>query len=307
MGHEITEKGIKPVTSKTQAIIKLKPPTTHKQLKSFLGSVNHLTKFIPNLATLCRGFRDLLQKDTKYVWTENHQSEFETIKNNIKNLTENNHYDIKRNTIVKTDASRSGLGAVLEQKTCNGWETISYASRFLNNAEEKYSINELELLGVVWALEHFKHYLLGHHFIIQTGHRALLSILKERTSKIHQSRLTRWYDRLLPFNFNIEHIPDTKMGLADYMSRNPSEPAKPPNEYDENFIIATIDIIRETLNILRKRGRPRKQQNQQAMNNQTKTSNDSTLNKNNRMKTSNDSILKKTTTRNHSTIPRTLT
>ena len=80
LGHEITEKGLKPVISKTQAIINLKPPTTHKQLKSFLGSVHHLTKFIPNLATLCRDFRDLLQKDTKYVWTENHQSDFETIK-----------------------------------------------------------------------------------------------------------------------------------------------------------------------------------------------------------------------------------
>ena len=117
LGHEITEKGMKPVISKTQAIINLKPPTTQKQLKSFLGSVHHLTKFIHKLATLCQGYRDLLQKDTKYVWTENHQPDFKT-KNNIKNLTENNHYDIKRNTRVKTDASRSGLGAVLEQETC---------------------------------------------------------------------------------------------------------------------------------------------------------------------------------------------
>ena len=184
LAHEITEKGQKSDISKTQAIINLKPPTTHKQHKSFLGSVHHLTKFIPKLATLCGGFRDLLQKDTKYVWTENYQSDFETIKNNIKNLTENNHYHIKRNTRVKTDASRLGLGAVLKRETCNGWETISYASRFLNKAEEKYSINELELLGVVWALEHFKQYLLGHHFIVQTDHRALLSILKERKSKI---------------------------------------------------------------------------------------------------------------------------
>ena len=114
----------------------------------------------------------------------------------------------------------------------------------------------MELL--VWALEHFKHYLLGHHFIVQTDHRALLSILKERSSKIHQSRLTRWYDRLIPFNFTIEHIAGTKMGLADYMSRNPSEPAKPPSTYDENFIIAQIDVIKETLQILRKRGRPKK-------------------------------------------------
>ena len=77
------------------------------------------------------------------------------------------------------------------------------------------------------------------------------------------------------------------------MSRNPSEPAKPPNEYGENFIIATIEIVRETLNILRKRGRPRKQQTPQAINNKMKTSNDSTLSKNNKVETSNDSILNK--------------
>ena len=132
LGHEITEKGLKPIVSKTQAILNLKPPTTHKQLKSLLDSGHHLTKFIPKLAMLCRGFRDKLRKDTKYAWAENHQSNFETIKTNIKNLTENTHYDTKINTRVKTDASRSGLGAVLEQETCNGWETISYASRFLN-------------------------------------------------------------------------------------------------------------------------------------------------------------------------------
>ena len=170
----------------------LKLPTIQKQFRSFLGSVHHLAKFIPKLATLCQRYSEIYYRKTpKYVWTENHQLDFETIKNNIRNLTKNNHYDIKRNTRVKTDASRSGLGAVLEQETCNGWETISYASRFLNLAEEKYSINELELLAVVWALDHFKHYLLGHPFIVQTDHRALLSILKERTSKIHQSRLTR--------------------------------------------------------------------------------------------------------------------
>ena len=261
LGYEIDQKGIKPIVSKTQAILNLKPPTSNKQLKSFLGSVHHLTKFIPNLAPLCREFRNLLQKDTKYIWTNHHQTKFENIKECIRNLTENTHYDTKRKTRVKTDASRSGLGAVLEQETCDGWETISYASRFLNKAEEKYSINELELLGVVWALEHFKHYLLGHHFIVQTDHRALLSILKERSSKIHQSRLTRWYDRLIPFNFTIEHIAGTKMGLADYMSRNPSELAKPPSTYDENFIIAQIDVIKETLKILRKRGRPKKHNN----------------------------------------------
>ena len=228
LGYETDKKGIKPIISKTQAILNLKPPTSNKQLKSFLESLHHLTKFIPDLAPLCREFRNLLQKDTKYAWTKHHQKKFENIKNCIRNLTENTHYDTKRKTRVKKDASGSGLRAVLEQETFDGWETILSASRFLNEVEEKCSIHQLELLGVVWALEHFKHYLLGQHFTVQTDDRALLSIPKERSSKIHQSRLTRWYGRLIPFIFNKEHIPGTKMGLADYMSRNPSEPAKPP-------------------------------------------------------------------------------
>ena len=139
LGYEIDQKGIKPIVSKTQAIQNLKPPTSNKQLKSFLGSVHHRTKFIPNLAPICREFKTLLQKDTKYIWTNHHQRQFENIKECIRNLTENTHYDTKRKTRVKTDASRSVLGAVLEQETCDGWETISYASRFVNKAEEKYS------------------------------------------------------------------------------------------------------------------------------------------------------------------------
>ena len=101
-------------------MLHLKPPTSHKQLKSFLASVHHLTKFIPNLAPLCREFRNLLQKDTKYVWTNHHQTKFENIKEGIRNLKENTHYDTKRKTRVKTGESRSELGAVLEQRTCDG-------------------------------------------------------------------------------------------------------------------------------------------------------------------------------------------
>ena len=147
---------------------------------------------------------------------------------------------------------------MLEQESNVGWETIAYASRFLNKAEEKYSINELELLGVVWALEHFKHYLYGHYFTVQTYHRALLSILKERSTKAHQSRLTRWCDRLIPFHFQIEHIPGSKMGLTDYISRNPNNKAKPISRYDEDFVIAQIDAIKQTIYAIRQRGRPRK-------------------------------------------------
>ena len=151
-------------------------------------------------------------------------------------------------TRIKCDASRAGLGAALEQRSPTGWHTVAFASRFLNSNEERYSINELELLGVEWSVEYFKYYLFGKSFTIITDHRALLSIMKEhRSNKSYNSRLTRWIDRLLPFDFNIEHIPGAKMGLVDYISRQPNQKAKVTNKYDEEFAVATITRMRDAI------------------------------------------------------------
>ena len=109
-------------------------------------------------------------------------------------------------------------------------------SLFLNKLEERYSTNELELSAILWALEHFKYYLYGNKFTLQTDHQSLLSALKNnRGNKTYQSRLSRWVDRLLPFNFIIEHMPGKNMGFADYLSRHPSGSPKPINENDEKF------------------------------------------------------------------------
>ena len=114
------------------------------------------------------------------------------IKNAIQKIVEQKHFNINNETRVKCDASKEGLGACLEQKENNIWQPIAYASRFLNKNEQRYSINELELLAVVWSLEHFKYYLFGSHFTLQTDHQALLSALKNnRGNKTYQSRLTR--------------------------------------------------------------------------------------------------------------------
>ena len=128
---------------------------------------------------------------------------------------------------------------------------IAYASRFLNSLEEKYSVNELELLGVVWAIEHYKYYLYGKHFTVITDHQALISALNASVrSKTSQSRLTRWIDRLIPFHFDIKHLAGNKMGLIDYLSRNPVELAIPPSEYDEEFVVASIKTFINNLGLI---------------------------------------------------------
>ena len=152
LGFTFSQSGVKPIESKTAAIAEIKAPKTLKQLRSFLGSVHHLSKFIPNLAKICHPLRPLLKKNEKFIWNENHQLHFEHIKTVIANATENTHFNLTLETRIKCDASRQGLGAALEQLDCEGWKTVAFASRFLNSNEERYSINELELLGVVWPL-----------------------------------------------------------------------------------------------------------------------------------------------------------
>ena len=95
---------------------------------------------------------------------------------------------------------------------------------FSTDFESKYSINELELLAVVWSVEYFRNYVYGVHFEIVSDHKALMSILsKNRGNKTYSSRLTRWVDRLLPFEFDVVHVPGRVLGIADYLSRHPSE------------------------------------------------------------------------------------
>ena len=242
LGHRITQSDKTPLSNKTDAIEKLSSPSNLKKLRPFIVSVHHLGKLMPNLSQRCHSLRALLTKNTKLVWTGEHEEHFKLIKTKIAETTENKHLNPDLETRIKCDASRKGLGCALEQWISNGWHTVAFASRFLNSVENRYSIDELELLGVVWSIEHFKYYLYGKPFTVITDHRALLSIMRgNRANKSYNGRLTRWVDRLLPFDFSIDHLPGSKIGLVDYISREPQQKAINISTYDEQFIVAKLD------------------------------------------------------------------
>ena len=122
---------------------------------------------------------------------------------------------------------------------------------FLKSLEEIYSVNELELLGVVWATEHYKYYVYGKHFTLIADHQALISALNvSKRSKTSQSRLTIWFDRLIPFHFDIKHLAGNKMGLKNYMSQNSVRLAITPSEYDEDFVVASINTFINNLEVI---------------------------------------------------------
>ena len=117
---------------------------------------------------------------------------------------------------LDTDASGTGIGAVLSQIQ-SGWErVIAYASRGMNKAEKNYCITEQELLAVVYFIQYFRQYLLGRHFVVRMDGQALVWLfkLKEPSGKI-----ARWLEILATYNFEIEYHPGKKMAHADALSR----------------------------------------------------------------------------------------
>ena len=116
-----------------------------------MGSIHSLHKYLPAIAEMSAPLRPLLSKRNDYNWTAECENAFQNIELGVANIIELKHFDIHKYIRVVCDASHNGLGAVLEQLGTEGWRPISFASRFLNAAEKKYSTNELEMLAVVWG------------------------------------------------------------------------------------------------------------------------------------------------------------
>ena len=154
-GYRIGKNCIAPLVRKAQAIEDLKTPKSRKHLKSLIGSMHSLHNFLPKLAEVSSPLRPLLSQNNDFVWTPVCENAFQQLKSLVENIVELRHFDIHRETRITCDASHDGLGAVLEQYCASGWNPISFASRYLNPDEKKYSTNELEFLEGVWATEFF--------------------------------------------------------------------------------------------------------------------------------------------------------
>ena len=135
--HEIDETGIKPNKEKVKAILESKHPENQKQLKSFLSAIQNLAKCLARLSETTERLRRLLQKDSTWNWGKQPDEDFHNIK---KLLTEGPcfaHYAKGRENIVRTDASKTGLGVTLWQKQSVGEiKPIAFGSRYLNDSEK---------------------------------------------------------------------------------------------------------------------------------------------------------------------------
>ena len=194
-----------------------------------------------------------MKKQNERIWIDEHTKAFNKLKEGITKIPCLEHYNAqiyKREKIITTDASTKGLGATLWQKQKDGnLKPVGFASRYISDTEKKYTINDLELLAVVWGLEHFRPYIYGKPIKPLTDHQALEPLIKRnRTNKTYSARLTRWLDRLVHFDINIKHIAGKHLALTDYLSRNPISKPEPIENYDEEYVINCIMPLLEFIN-----------------------------------------------------------
>ena len=158
-----------------------------------------------------------MKKQNEWIWTDEQTKAFNKLKEGITKIPCLAHYNAQNENIITTDASTKGLGAMLWQKQKGGNpKQVGFASRYLSDTEKKYAINELELLAVVWGLEHFRLYIYGKSKELLTDHQALEPLIKRnRTNKTYSARLTRWLDRLAHFDINIKRIAGKHLALTD--------------------------------------------------------------------------------------------
>ena len=238
LGYVISEDGLSTDPEKIRAVREFPVPHDVRTLRSFLGLASYYRRFVPNFSVVARPLHALTKKEVPFDWTESCRKSFERLKELLTTSPILVLPDFNKDFMLETDASGQGLGAVLAQKQEDGLvRPIAFASRTLQPHEQNYGITELEGLGVVWAMKHFRHYLYGHKCEVFTDHEALKSLLNTP----HPSgKLARWGLTLQEFDVKIRYRPGRANASADALSRNPL-PATETREVIPPFsILATL-------------------------------------------------------------------
>lgn len=219
LGFIVGSGKIQAAPSKLNAVKMFDQPKCVKDLRRFLGMVGWFRAFIPNLADKSACLNELLKTDEPFLWTDEREASFQELKSCLTNPPILAVPDPSIPYEIHTDASDRGLGAVLIQRKNNQPYVIAFASRSLSKHEKQYPITQKECLALIWAVEKWKHYIVGNGTTTCiTDHSSLLWLAN---LKAPTNRLARWVCRLSEFDLKIIHKKGKFNFVPDCLSRSP--------------------------------------------------------------------------------------
>ena len=219
LGHVISADGLATDPDKSNQVAWWPVPTSAKEVQKFLGLANYYRRFVKGFASIAKPLHKLTEKNSVFKWTEECQEAFIELRHRLTSTPALAHPDFSKPFTLDTDASNTGIGAVLSQEGEDGVEhVIAFGSRLLTKPERNYCVTRRELLAVVFFTNHFRPYLMGRKFCLRTDHGSLQWL---KNFKDPEGQLARWLEKLQEFDFDVVHRRGKQHGNADAMSRKP--------------------------------------------------------------------------------------
>src|SRR2546421_9977557 len=198
----------------------MEPPKTEKQVRSFIGKIQYISRFISKLSVTCEPIFRLLKKNQPVKWNPECQEAFEKIKSYLINPPVLSPPKPGKPLILYMSVEDLGIGAMLAQADESGAETaIYYISKKLLPAELRYSLIEKTCLAVVWAIKKLQHYFKSYRVTIVSKMDPMQYLYR---TPILAGKLSRWL--ILMSEFDIEFATRKTVkgrAVAEFLAENP--------------------------------------------------------------------------------------
>lgn len=220
LGHVVSPEGVKPNPEKIKAIVDWPIPESRQLLASFLGFIQYYRRYIYNFSEKAAPLMELKRGKNDYKWDQKCTDAFQLLKKEATSFPTLRYPDFSQPFIIYTDACQHGIGAVLAQQSEGKEWAVAYASRILSQTEQRYHINEKEMLAVYWAVTQvFRPYIFGRTFDLVSDSSAVKAL---KSYQGNNGRILRWQQELCSYAFRLFHRKGTANSNADGLSRRGS-------------------------------------------------------------------------------------
>ena len=259
LGHLVSGEGIEPLPEKLEAVRKMPPPTTPKEVRQFLGLVGYYRKFVPKFADIARPLTNLTKLDVPYEWNNRCQEAFEFLKQMLLKEPILKYPDPSKPYTLFTDASKFAWACVLTQEYEHEFDgkkrkilhPITYMSGLFKGSQVNWATLTKEAYAIYVSVKKLDHYIQDAEVTLRSDHLPLKSFLQKNTLN---TKVNNWAIDITSRcrNIQFEYIKGIKNTLADTMSRlieiTPEieqEPEPPGQEFGYD-IFETLEPIETT-------------------------------------------------------------
>ena len=225
LGHILSTMGIQPLLSKPHGIQHMQPPTTHKQVQTFLGLVGYYRKFIKGFAKIAKPLTLLTHQQVKFDWTAICHTAFLNLKEAIIQAPKLHYPDPNKKCIIYTDASDDACGAQLSQEHDGTEFPIAFLSHTFTETQRKWSTTKQEVYEVHNMITKWNYYLQGTNITVKNDYKPFAKFLNGKNAN---NKVNRWSLELTTYNITFEWISGAKNKTANCLSQLVEQPTTIP-------------------------------------------------------------------------------